>query len=239
MNKAIATAFELQPISLPLERVLPTRTLPEGVRESKRYKTIAMSIAEVGLIEPLVVHAPKGQKNTYLLLDGHVRLEALKDLGEKQVTCLLATDDEGYTYNHKVNRLAPIQAQRMIVRALREGVSTERIAKALNLSPSTIAQQQSLLIGICPEAVDLLKDRPIGESALRYFKWVKPMRQIDMAELMVSSGNFSVGYAKALATTTRRIRCLRPSSRRSERSSTRTSRSMSRRSKRCSAISRW
>jgi hypothetical protein len=34
---------------------------------------------------------------------------------------LIATDDEGFTYNHKVNRLTAIQEHFMILRALKNG----------------------------------------------------------------------------------------------------------------------
>ncbi len=50
------------------------------------------------------------------------------------MVCLVATDDEAYTYNKRVNRLAIIQEHRMILTALQKGVSEERLARALNLT---------------------------------------------------------------------------------------------------------
>ncbi len=52
---------------------------------------------EVGIIEPLIVFPHNGQSDTYLLLDGHVRLEVLRQIGETHARCLVATDDETYT----------------------------------------------------------------------------------------------------------------------------------------------
>jgi hypothetical protein len=46
------------------------------------------------LVEPPVVYADPRRPGTYLLLDGHLRVEALKERGESEVFCLLATDDE-------------------------------------------------------------------------------------------------------------------------------------------------
>lgn len=66
----------------------------------------------------------------YLLLDGHVRLVALTELGFTEAPCLVATDDEAYTYNSRINRLSTIQEHFMIRRAIERGVSTERLAKA-------------------------------------------------------------------------------------------------------------
>src|SRR6202012_1075226 len=128
-----------------------------------RYKVIAASIQEVGIIEPPIVFPEKGTKGAYVLLDGHVRIEILKERGETEVACLVSRDDENCTYNHKVNRLAPIQEIKMIRRAVAAGVSEERIAKALNLTPQTVRESQNRLQGICSEAIEILKDKPIAD----------------------------------------------------------------------------
>jgi hypothetical protein len=107
-------------------------------------------------------------------------------------------DDEGFTYNHKVNRLSAIQEHFMILRAIKNGLSEERIARSLDVDVASIRQKRDLLDGICPEAVQLLKDRHHTGNALRELRKVRPMRQIEIAELMCSANNFSVGYAKCL-----------------------------------------
>jgi RepB plasmid partitioning protein len=55
-----------------------------------------------------------------------------------------------------------------------------------------------LLDGIHDEAVDLLKDKNITSKAVRLLKRVSGIRQIVIAELMVTANNFSTGYAEAL-----------------------------------------
>ena len=114
----------------------------------------------------------------------------------------MSTDDEAFTYNQHVNRVAPIQAHRMIMKTLEMGVSEDRIARALNLTPGHVRDQRSMLKHICPEAVELLKDKPISAEALRHFKRVKPMRQIEMADLMVVAATYTAGYAEALVART-------------------------------------
>jgi hypothetical protein len=47
-----------------------------------------------------------------MLVDGHLRHAALMDLGNSEAPCLIADDDEVFTYNKWVNRLATIQGQR-------------------------------------------------------------------------------------------------------------------------------
>lgn len=75
------------------------------------------------------------------MLDGHVRLEALRELGQTHVRCLVAMDDETDTYNKRVNPMSPIQEHLMIVKAIKSGASEERIATVLNVDIASIRQK--------------------------------------------------------------------------------------------------
>ena len=46
----------------------------------------------------------------------------------------------------------------MILRAIKNGVSEDRIARSLDVDVASIRQKRDLLDGICPEAVQLLRD---------------------------------------------------------------------------------
>jgi len=54
----------------------------------------------------------------HLLLDGHLRLLVLRQLGRHEAPCIIATDNESYTYNNRVNRMSTIQEHFMILRAI-------------------------------------------------------------------------------------------------------------------------
>jgi ParB-like chromosome segregation protein Spo0J len=191
-------AFEPSGMMLPIDQLLPLRKLPTSIRSTEKYKCIAASIREVGLIEPLIVYPQPGQADCYVVLDGTVRLDVLKCQNVTEAFCLIGIDNEAYTYNHKVNQLTPIQEHFMIMKAIEHKVPEERIASTLNVDVSAIRRKMNLLDGICPEAVALLKNRKVSAGALREVKRVTPMRQIEMAELMISFHNFSASYAKCL-----------------------------------------
>lgn len=195
-RKAIQHVFEREILQLKHQQLLPTKQLNDSITQSHKYQAIISSIQEVGLIEPLVVFPQANAQ--YLILDGNMRFHALKQLATEPVACLISTDDEAYTYNKRVNRVAPIQAYRMIKKALDAGVPEERIAKAINWSTKTIAKTRSMLAGLCPEAIEILKDKDVAILALREMKRVKPIRQIEIAELMRAAGNYSEPYARAL-----------------------------------------
>ena len=98
----------------------------------------------------------------------------------------------------------------MIRRAIKNGISEERIAKTLNVDVSHIKQKRDLLEGICAEAVKLLREKRAVAGSLREFRKVKPMRQIEMAELMCASHNFSAGYTKCLVAATPQEQLVEP-----------------------------
>ena len=190
--------FELRTVRLPLADILPLRQLKDPQGNITRYRTICASIKELGVVEPLVVHPLKGVPGKYQLLDGHLRHFALKELGETEADCIVAFDDESFTYNARVNRVNPIAEHKMIMKAVQHGVSPERIAAALNLPLRKVKSSMSLLEGIHEEAVDLLKDKPVSANAIWLLRKVTAVRQIEIAELMVSANNYTKGYAEAL-----------------------------------------
>jgi len=201
-DKRVARAFEDAPKVLPIGDIRPLRSVGENVRKSRKYNQIAASIREVGVIEPPVVARDRSGKSKYLLLDGHLRVEILKELGQTEVACLIATDDEAFTYNKRLNRLAIIQEHRMILKALERGVSEERIARTLNVDVGSIARKRRLLEGICEEAVDILKDRHMAIHVFTELRKLAPIRQIEAAELMVAMNKFTIGYARSLVAAT-------------------------------------
>ena len=210
MADTVKAAFESAILLLPVDAILPLRQVGAVLRGSVKYRRIASSIAEVGVIEPLVVAKPKGQETKHLLLDGHLRLAILVEMGEVDVRCLVSSDDEAFTYNKRVNRLATVQEHYMIVRALERGVPEEKLAKALDVDVSLIWRRRNLLDGICAEVVELLKDKQVNPATFEILRKMKSPRQIETAELMAMAGNFSSSYAKALLAATRQHDLLHP-----------------------------
>ena len=201
MSDRVRIAFERKALMLPIANLLPTKVLPTAVKETAKYRRIMASVAEVGMIEPLSVARQRG--GSYLLLDGHVRLDALRAEGATDAACVVADDDESFTYNKRVNRLPPIQEHYMIVRALERGVSEEKLARALDVDVKVIRQRRQLLAGISADVVDILKDKAVGHQAFQKLRKMKPIRQLEVAELMISANNYTISYAKALLATSK------------------------------------
>jgi hypothetical protein len=202
MNQMVQLACETTVRIICLTDILPIRRLAQNIKNTVKFQQITASIRHVGIIEPLVVYPQPGQEGKYMILDGNVRFAILSELGVESVKCLIALDDEAYTYNHKVNRLTAIQEHFMIMKAVKSGVSESQIASVLNVDVSQIRKKRDLLVGICAEAIELLKGRPATSAVFGHLRKVHPMRQIEMAELMVAVHNFSDNYARCLVAAT-------------------------------------
>ncbi|MFC1535265.1 plasmid partitioning protein RepB C-terminal domain-containing protein, partial [Thermodesulfobacteriota bacterium] len=198
MVNLVKMSFEPEGVVLPIDQILPGKKVKSSIKKSGKYKRIVASIREIGIIEPLNVFPFNGKEGNFLLLDGHMRLEALKELDQEEVLCLVSTDDEEYTKKTQFGSLNAIQEHYMIGRVIKKGVRVDRIAKVLNIDAKKIEQKSKLLDNICQEAQVLLKDKSITADAIRIFKKVIPIRQIEMAELMIAANNFTLPYTKAL-----------------------------------------
>lgn len=205
----VRISFERRVLELPIDAIMPLRSMTRRIAESKRYERIASSIDHVGVIEPLVVSVADGD-GRHMLLDGHLRLHTLQQRGYAAAPCIVADDDEAFTYNKRVNRLATVQEHYMIARALDRGVPASMIAAALGIDEKFVMRRRNLLDGIAPGAVEILKDRPVNPHVFDALRRMKPFRQVETAELMVSMGNFTASYAKAILAATRQDDLKRP-----------------------------
>jgi hypothetical protein len=198
----VKLGFEEASLRIPIDAILPLREVTDALRKTIKYNQIAASIAEVGIIEPPVVVRDAQERDKFHLLDGHLRVDILRSRGDKEVVCLIAVDDEAFTYNKRVSRIAIIQEHRMILNAVRKGVSEERLARALNVNITSIRTKRNLLVGICPEVADMLRDRHIPINVFHQLRYLKPIRQIEAAQAMIAMNKFSIPYAKSLVAST-------------------------------------
>jgi len=90
----------------------------------------------------------------------------------------------------------------MLRRAIKRGVSPDRLAKALSVDVSTVIKKMGLLDGICPEAAELLRDHQFSVELSRVLRKMRPTRQVECVELMVSANTLTVAYAEAMLVAT-------------------------------------
>ncbi len=206
----VKAAFEAQSVRIAISNIVPLKIVTPALKASKKYTQIAASIQEVGIVEPPIVAPDRSTKGKYLLLDGHLRIEILKDSGASDVVCLLSTDDEAFTYNKRISRIATVQEHKMIMKAIERGVSEQRIAKALDIDIPSLRAKMRLLKGICPEVAEMLKDKHISINAMGLLRRMAPLRQIEAAELMIAMNKFTSNYAQSLLAATPQTQLIAP-----------------------------
>lgn len=198
----VAWGFEAQSVSLALEALVPLKPLKDGVKLSAKYRQIVTSIRAVGLVEPPVVCPDTATPGAYFIVDGHLRVEALRELGHAEVACLVSRDDEAFTYNKRVNRLSPPQEHRMIVQAIERGVPEARLAEALGINVAAVQRRARLMDGISEEVAEMLRDSPCSFAVFDVLRKMGPLRQREAAELMLGHSNFGKPFALALLSAT-------------------------------------
>lgn len=203
-------SFESTSLRIPIAEILPLKQLSAAALKSVKYGQIAASISEIGIIEPPVVIRDRREPEKFHLLDGHIRLDVLAKRGDTEVVCLVATEDEAYTYNRRISRLATIQEHKMILKAIEKGVPEERLARALNVNITSIRHKKNLLESICPEAIEMLKEKHVPLNTIGQLKKMKPMRQIEAAQLMIAMNRYTVTYAQSLVAATPDSMLVRP-----------------------------
>jgi hypothetical protein len=86
----------------------------------------------------------------------------------------------------------------MLLEALKNGLTEERIAAALEVDISVIRRKRDMLHGICEEAIELLRDYKLNANVFSLMRKMKPLRQVEVAEHMIANGTFSLSFLKAL-----------------------------------------
>ncbi|WP_308461377.1 ParB/RepB/Spo0J family partition protein [Yersinia enterocolitica] len=180
-----------------IDDLIPTKKPPINVKNSKKYLQIKKSIHSIGIIEPIVVYLDS-KLGKIKILDGHLRIEALKELGETEAICLVSTIYDTYTPNSKVSRITIIQEQKMIRKALKSGVSIEKLSEALGISIDILKGKINLLDGIDPEVVNLLANQNVPKATFYALRKMKNIRQIECACIMNNMENYSEKFSLSL-----------------------------------------
>ena len=159
-------------IQVPVERLEPNPFQPRRIYQPQALKALADSIAEHGLLQPILVR-PAGEG--YQLIAGERRLRASQMAGLSQVPVVVrrATDEQTLLLALLEN------LQREDLNPMEEAAAYQRLAQDFSLSQEEIAAQ----VG---------KDRSTVANLLRLLK-LPGFLQKDVAE-----GTLSAGHGRAL-----------------------------------------
>jgi len=178
-------------IDVPILKLRPLRDRTVSTRE---YDRIVSSIKAVGLLEPLIVYS---EGEDFLILDGVQRYRALLEMGVEVVPCLLGKQREAFTGNRMVNRVSPVQENRMIEKSLEE-LDEQTIAGALGVSGISHRKKKTLLKRLDPEVAAAFDQNKFTHSCAYELTYVKPARQREILTAMAGCKDYSVALARTL-----------------------------------------
>ncbi len=157
---------------LPVDRIRPNPQQPRAAFAQDALSELMISIAQVGLIQPLTVRAVDGQ---YELIAGERRLRACKLLGMKEVPCVIqSADDQGSALMALVENI-----QRKDLHYLEEAQSYQRLLVQYGITQDALA-------------VRLGKSQAFLSNKLRLLRLSPQVRQ------MLLDGGLSERHARAL-----------------------------------------
>ncbi|MBE3563304.1 MAG: nucleoid occlusion protein [Hydrogenibacillus schlegelii] len=158
-------------VRLPVDRIVPNRHQPRQVFDPEAIAELARTIAEHGLVQPIVVRPLDDGR--YELIAGERRLRAVQALGQGDIPAIVRslTDLEAATLAlienlHREN-LTPIEEAEAYARLMElHALTQEALAQRLGKGQSTVANKLRLLT--LPESVKrALRERKITERHAR------------------------------------------------------------------------
>lgn len=161
---------KLKLIRLPVSKILPNPSQPRKVFGEDELQSLAQSIRENGLLQPVTVRKEGG---AYYLIAGERRLRACKIAGLKEIPAIIADcqaeDSAVLALLENVQRkdLQMFEQANAIVNLLREWeITQEEAAKRLGISQSYLANKIRLL-KLSPEEQTEILEHQLSERHAR------------------------------------------------------------------------
>lgn len=181
--------IESQAIDVQIHQLRPLRARKVNSRE---YDRILASIKAIGLIEPLIVYADGDQ---YVILDGVQRYRVLAEIGAEVVPCIIGKQREAFTANRMVNRVSPVQENRMIEKSLEE-LDEHTIAATLGIQGIKYRLKKTLLKNLHPDVATAFDQGKLNRACAREFTHVKPARQREILSAMEGFKDYGIAFAR-------------------------------------------
>lgn len=138
-------------ISIPIERIKADPEQPRKVFNRERIKNLSRSIAEVGLLQPILVR-PAGDGENYYLVAGERRLQGSINAGEENIMATVLEDSDvsirqlQLVENLQREDLNPLEKARSISEYMEEeGLNKSKVSLKLGIARTTVTEWLNIL----------------------------------------------------------------------------------------------
>jgi ParB family chromosome partitioning protein len=187
---------------VPIEFIRPGRYQPRHKIDEEPVKELAQSIAEKGILQPILVRRDSGQPNTYEIIAGERRWRAAQLAGLHEVPVIVKdlSDSEALEIalveNLQRQDLSPLEEAEGYRRLMEEFAHTqEQLAKTVGKSRSHVANMMRLL-GLPEPVKQFLEAGQLTAGHARAL--LNAPNPIDLAKQIVQRG-LNVRQAEVLA----------------------------------------
>lgn len=179
---------------IPVERIHPNPSQPRLTFDEESIRELADSIAQVGLIQPLVVRRDPADRDAYILIAGERRLRACKLLGKPSAICIVQDMLEEASamvalienlQREDLDYMEEAQCYETLLSTY--NLTQEELAKRLGRSQSAIANKLRLLRLTAP-VKEALKNTELTERHTRALLKLDPQRQLMMIDQIRERG---------------------------------------------------
>jgi ParB family chromosome partitioning protein len=145
-------------VNIPIDAISPSALQPRKVFDPERLRELAASIAEVGILEPLLVRpandgAPLYDNQQFQIVIGERRWKAAKEAGLREVPCLVRqlSDADAFllalSENIQRDDLTPLEEAEAYQHLIQEGAvaNQSELARRLGISRARISQKMRLV----------------------------------------------------------------------------------------------
>ncbi|HEX7005423.1 MAG TPA: ParB/RepB/Spo0J family partition protein [Trueperaceae bacterium] len=166
---ALLPKAERAPQTLPLDQIRPAPGQPRKVFDPAAIAELSASIAEKGVLQPLLVRPVEGG---YEIVAGERRYRAAKEAGLEAVPVVVRELDDqaaleiAIVENLQREDLNPVEEARAFQQLLEFGASQEDVGRAVGKSRSAIANSLRLL-SLPPQALAALESGKISAGHAR------------------------------------------------------------------------
>ena len=188
-------------VKLPVSKILPNPSQPRKTFREDELKSLALSIEENGLLQPVTVRKEGG---IYYLIAGERRLRASKIAGLREIPAIVAdcapSDSAVLALLENVQRkdLQMFEQANAIVNLLREWeITQEEAAKRLGMSQSYLANKIRLLKLSNEEQMEILEHQ-LSERHARALLRIDDMTVRQKVLHMVVEKNLNVSQTEEL-----------------------------------------
>lgn len=188
----LSTATESGLHQIPTEQLQAGKYQPRSMMDDAAIDALAESIAQQGVMQPLLVRRVSGQQTTYEVIAGERRLRAALKVGLQEVPVIIKdVDDEqaavmALIENIQREDLNPMEEARGIKRLLDEFALThDQIAGAIGRSRSATSNMLRLL-NLAAPVQELLMQGAIDMGHARALLSLDSAEQIQAANLIVA-----------------------------------------------------